>query len=85
MKQTRLIIYRSPTGRGEWEPCPPDEVPEFVKDPKTMGRLVAGEACMDCAEGSAGSDWYMARRIVSKEEQAAIDRRNKRNAKRLVH
>ncbi len=85
MKQISLVIYRSSNGRDNWEPIGPDSVPEFVRRPEVMGRLVAGEACMDCAEGVAGSDWYRASRVVSKREQDAIKKRETRAAKRRMH
>lgn len=72
MKQARLVIYRSANGRDNWEPVAADAVPEFVKDPVTMGRLVAGEQCMDAGEGTRGSAWYRARCVVNQRERAVI-------------
>ncbi len=85
MSQARLVIYRSPTGRDNWEPVNQSEVPDWVKEPRVMGRLVAGEMCCDTQIGDKGSDWYMARKVVSKEELAAQERREKRQAKRRAH
>lgn len=85
MNQARLVIYKSPTGREPWTPIAQHEVPAWVLKPETMGRLVAGEACMDCAEGDSGSAWYKACRVVSPAEKAAQERREKRQAKRRVH
>ena len=85
MSNIRLVIYRSPTGRDNWEPVAQHEVPDWVKEPRTMGRLVAGEMCCDTQIGDKGSDWYKASRVVSKEEVAAQERREKRQAKRKIH
>lgn len=61
--QARLVIFVSVNGRDNWHPVKADEVPEWVKDPDNMGRLVAGEACMKCDEGDAGSLWYRAEKV----------------------
>lgn len=60
---SRIVVYKSDTGRDKWLPVLPCDVPEFVKDPVTMGRLVAGEECMDAAVGHSGSAWYRALKI----------------------
>ena len=85
LNQAKLIVYRSATGRDNWEPLNQSEVPDWVKEPRTMGRLVAGEMCCDTQIGDKGSDWYRAVKVVSKEEAAAQERREKRQAKRRVH
>lgn len=58
--QIELVIFTSTTGRAPWHPIRADEVPAFVKDPDVMARLASGEECMDCAQGSTGSNWYRA-------------------------
>lgn len=73
MKQIALVIYHSSNGRDNWTPVMFDSVPEWVKEPEVMGRLVAGEQCMDAKQGDRGSDWYMAKRIVSVEDRAMIE------------
>lgn len=73
MKEALLVIYRSENGRDNWVPIPAAEVPEFVKAPATMGRLVAGEECMDAGEGKNGSAWYRALRVVTHGERAIVD------------
>ena len=73
MNQAHLVIYRSKNGRDNWEPVPAESVPEFVKDPVTMGRLCAGEQCMDAGEGTRGSAWYRAVRVVTQHERAIVD------------
>lgn len=60
VKQIELVILRSPNGRTHWKPVRITEVPEWVKKPDNMARLVAGDACMKCDEGPWGSDWYVA-------------------------
>ena len=65
LTQATLIIYRSAHGRGDWSPILPTEVPEWLKVPDVMGRLVAGEVCMKCDEGDKGSEWYMAEQVTA--------------------
>lgn len=55
-----LVVFVSANGRDNWHPVRAEEVPDFVKRPEIMARLVAGEECMDCAEGRSGSSWYRA-------------------------
>ena len=43
MAQARLVIYRSEDGKQNWTPCPLGEVPEWVKEPDTLGKMVEGE------------------------------------------
>ena len=73
MNQARLVIYRSATGRDNWQPVAPGDVPAWVKAPDVMGRMVAGQQCMDTRQGDKGSDWYMAKLIVSVEERAMVE------------
>jgi len=51
MKEARLVIFSSPNGRGDWVPVKPEAVPEWVKGPDNMARLVNGQTCMKCDEG----------------------------------
>ena len=62
-KRAVLVIYKSANGRDGWCPVFPADVPEWLKAPEIVGRLVAGEQCCDVAQGPAGSDWYRAERI----------------------
>lgn len=60
MNTANLIIYASKNGRDGWEPVLPDSVPEWVKDPDTLGRMVAGDMAFKPNEGDKGSMWYRA-------------------------
>lgn len=60
IKQDVLVIFTSTTGRAPWHPVKPTEVPDWVKHPDVMARLVAGEEAMKCDEGVAGSNFYRA-------------------------
>lgn len=73
MKQALLVICRSPNGRDNWVPVMPLDVPAWVQAPEVMGRLVAGEQCMDIRQGRDGSDWYKAMRVVSVDERAMVE------------
>ena len=43
MPEARLTILRSPDGETNWTPVSPEDVPEWLKAPEVMGRLVNGE------------------------------------------
>jgi len=82
VKQAMLIIYVSPNGRDGWKPLLSDAVPEWVKAPDIMGRLVAGEMCMDAAQGTSGSDWFKAMRVLPHAEYLKVQAAHKtRDAK----
>lgn len=84
MMQAKLIIYTSPNGRDGWLPIDPHKVPEWLKRPDIVGRLVAGEMCMD-PKSSTGTDWFMAKRAITQAEKTAQERRERRQAKRMTH
>ena len=63
MNTANLIIYASVNGRDTWHPLLPDEVPEWLKEPDTMGYLVAGEMAFKPSEGDSGSLWYRAEKV----------------------
>ena len=84
-KQAVLVVFESPNGRDQWKPLVASDVPEWVRHPDVMGRLVAGEQCMDAAQGDKGSKWYRAARVVSAEQQRAEAKRQRKNAKRVTH
>lgn len=63
LTQGTLIIYASVNGDDPWHPLIAEEVPEWVKSPDTLGRMVAGEMCCNAAEGDKGSLWYRAERM----------------------
>ena len=69
IKQSFLVIFKSANGRDGWKPVKPEDVPDWVKDPDNVSRLVDGEACMDPTSES-GTDWFMALPLP---EQADID------------
>ena len=67
-KQALMTIYRSPNGRDQWAPVEQKDVPEWVKNPDVMGRLVSG----DIAQNTGGiilpdedREWYRAERVTS--------------------
>lgn len=92
MSQANLIIFESPNGRDNWKPLPPDQVPEWVKNPDILGQLVAGEICMDAAIGDKGSPWYRAEMAPTEQQieksfdaiKAAEEKRVRKCAKRLM-
>ena len=85
MKQATLIIYRSENGRDGWQPVMPDDVPGWVSNPITLGRLIAGEECMKADEGGNGSAWYRAVKVLSDEDVARIEKAKAKRARRAKH
>lgn len=84
-KQAVLVVYESANGRDNWKPLQAADVPEWVRHPDIMGRLVGGEECMDAAQGDKGSKWYRASRAVSKAEFDAQEKRQRKmRANKLV-
>ncbi|MFA7269927.1 MAG: hypothetical protein WC073_11330 [Sterolibacterium sp.] len=83
-KQAVLVIYESVNGRDNWIPRMPAELPEWVRHPDIIGRLVAGQMCMDPTIGDKGSNWYRAERVLTPEERRAEARRLNRQQKRLA-
>lgn len=81
-EQGMLIIYRSPDGADAWEPVKTVDVPEWIKSPEVMGRIVNGEVC----QNEPGSDWFMARYVMSADDfmivGAAQEKRERKNLKR---
>lgn len=60
LKQASAVIFTSANGRAPWHPLKPEEVPEWVKHPDVMARLLAGEECYDPTIGDKGSNFYRA-------------------------
>lgn len=67
MTEGILIIYVSPNGRDEWKPVLPVDVPGWLKDPDTLGELVAGE--MACKADEDPPLWYRAERVMPANEE----------------
>ena len=42
MPEALMIILRSPNGEDGWTPVKPEDVPDWLKEPDAMGRLVDG-------------------------------------------
>lgn len=77
--QANLIIFSSPNGRDHWEPILPEEVPEWLKAPDVMARLVAGEECMHARESE--NRWFYAEHVPSEkdvERMVAADQKQAR-------
>lgn len=53
MKLGRFVILASESGTDPWRVVPPSQVPQWVKDPETLGMLAAGEMAQ-CGD----SEWY---------------------------
>lgn len=52
--QAMLVIFRSDDGQSGWTPVKPEDVPEWVKSPTTIGRIMDGEMVSD------GTGWFVA-------------------------
>ena len=57
-KLAPLVVYASRDGV-DWGVVHPDQVPEFLKDPETMGQLVKG----NMAKGPGDDVWYRAEKF----------------------
>ena len=64
MAEAMVVVMRSANGEDGWEPVKPEDVPDWVKEPDCMGRLVAGDMAQGPAEGLLVPDevraWYRA-------------------------
>jgi len=59
VKIGRFVVLASESGTDPWKVVPPDQVPAWLKDPVTMGRLAGGEMAQD-GEGA----WYRVDRVA---------------------
>lgn len=78
MKQAELVIWRSPNGRDQWQMIKPADVPEWVKHPNVLGRMVAGEMASDVRNDPF---WYRAEPAPSDKEIRRIFGNAQRHAK----
>lgn len=83
LQQASLVILSSDTGRGPWEPVLPAEVPEWVKAPDNIAKMMQGEACMKCDEGERGSLWYAALPFADYERLMKAQAKRERRRRRL--
>lgn len=86
--QAVFVIWASEDGRTNWTKVRPDEVPDWVKHPQVLGRLVNGDMCMAPRDGENGSLWYRADVFLAGAErerlEAALKARDLREAHRLL-
>lgn len=78
MKMDLIVVFRSPDGEKDWQIIAPAEVPEFVKDPDTMGRLMAGDIVRNV---DVSQWWYRAEKMLSEKEVRRVFGNAKRHAK----
>lgn len=79
MRVDRMVVFRSPNGRDQWKAIKPAEVPEFLKHPDTMARLVTtGEMVMD---PRVSEWWYRVEKVPSKQVIQRIVGNAQRHAK----
>jgi len=85
LAQAELVILASADGRGAWSPVLPAAVPDWIKEPDTLARLVAGECAMKADEGESGSLWYRAQAVAEVERIVAAEaKRARKQAKRIA-
>ena len=81
-----LVIYKSLDCK-TFDPVKTEDVPEWVKDPDVLARMVDGEACQNKDE--LGSPWFTAKRVLTDEDESALmkayARRQRRQHIRLLH
>lgn len=61
MKIGRFVVLASADGAEPWRPVPPEQHPEFIRDPETLGRISTGGEMIQNGEGG---EWYRAERIA---------------------
>lgn len=54
-----IVVYRADTQDGPWEALRSDDIPDWVKNPVCMGRLVRG----DMAQNPDDPHWYRADQV----------------------
>ena len=69
-----LIIYSSPDGQ-VWSPVLPADVPDWLKDPDTIAKLVDGLMCQSPNSGSR-TTWFRAERHLLPGERKKPAHRN---------
>jgi hypothetical protein len=47
----RLVVYTSPDGKTNWTKLKPQDVPDWLKDPDTLGSILEGNLAHKRAEG----------------------------------
>lgn len=52
----KLVIFASQDGEKDWAPVKPEEVPAWLQDKETLGRMVGGQIVAESEEGP----WYCA-------------------------
>jgi hypothetical protein len=85
LKQAFLVILASVNGRDGWFPVKPEDLPDWVIAPETMGRIVAGDVCMKCDDGRDGSLWYRKATTDDFVSLALHDWAARERAARVVH
>lgn len=78
-KQVNLIIIACEKGAGKWTPVLPADVPEWVKDPDNIARLVQGYECSKKDEGMR----YRGVRVEEYERIMAAEAKRERRKRRL--
>ena len=64
MKQAMLVVFSSSDEGKTWEPVHPQEVPEWLKAPEVMGRLVAGDMAKNDLIATIHPVWYRAEEVT---------------------
>lgn len=71
--QAVFVIWASEDGRENWYKVKPDDVPDWVKHPSVLGRLVNGDMCMSPRQGNCGSLWYRADVFLAPRERTRLE------------
>lgn len=66
MPEALLIILRSENGRDGWTAIKNEDVPDWVKDPENIRRMVEGEMC--CRPETGDESWYRCEKVSSEGE-----------------
>ena len=77
-----LVVYRSDDFEN-WEPVKTEEIPDWVKAPEVVYRMVDGEACQNTDEES-GETWFVVKRVIYPHEEKVIAEAKARRIRRAT-
>lgn len=83
--QAVFVIWASQDGRENWVKVKPEDVPDWVRHPNVLGRLVNGDMCMAPRDGDRGSLWYRADVFLGDPERQRLEEALKVRDEQAAH
>lgn len=86
MKHAIAMVFKSPNGVDQWELVKPEDVPEWLKEPEVMARLLRDPGLTAQQEGmvivpDAVKPWYRVERVKSKASDRILAKAAKKRRK----